>query len=150
MLVEQYVKIALEEFPYLFNEYGFKQAYLYQGEGRDLGRYAFGIESNIYKMKMLFSRQRGGGSIYIGRTAPYNNEDSYLWFGTWNILKYLNQKPIDWSSLDRNTEEDQIRLVCRLISESFKPHCPHILEMFSSEEAIASWKPAYDKYIYKT
>jgi hypothetical protein len=151
MLVEEYIQIAKEAFPYLFDEYGFKLVYSYQGEGRDLGRYAFGIESAIYRMRILFSRQQGAGMIYFGQlTAPFANEYSYLWIvNDGNLLMYLNRQRVDWSELDPYTDEDHIRPGFQLISRLFKPHCPGVLEMFSSEEAIATWKPQYEQYIDK-
>ncbi len=66
MLVEEYIQIAKDEFPYLFDEYGFKVVHTYQGEGRDRGRYAFGIESDTYKMRIFFSRQQGGEQFSSG------------------------------------------------------------------------------------
>ncbi len=59
MPLEKYLQTAKEEFPYLFEEYGFKVVFKEEGEGRDWGRDAFGLESNIYKMRIFFSQQGG-------------------------------------------------------------------------------------------
>ena len=157
MLVEEYIQIAKEEFPYLFDEYGFRIVYTYQGEGRDLGRYDFGIDSDIYKMRIRFSREQGGGvidfgplsaSFYHKRILPKEfGGPPYEWVALENLLWYLNRRRIDWSELEGYQDEDRIRPVFRLSSRLLKPHCPRVLEMFSSAEAIAAWKPQYEEFI---
>jgi len=157
MLVDEYIQIAKDEFPYLF-EQDFKFLYKYQGEMRDLGRFAFGIESANYHMRILFSRQQGGGMIYFGPLTasfyaeyPYPKELSYPyeWVEIAKLLRYLNQKPLDWSVLDRYQGEDQIRPSFHLISQSLMHHFPGVLEMFSSADAIDKWKPQYQEFFHK-
>ncbi len=158
MLVEEYIQIAKDEFPYLFDVSGFKILHTYQGEGRDRGRYAFGIESDMYKMRILFSRQQGGGLINFGPLSasfyaeyPYPKEFSYTyeWVEISNLLWYLNRQHMDWSEVERYQEEDRIRPSFQLTSRLLKPHFPGALEMFSSAEAIAAWKPQYEEFIHK-
>ncbi len=149
MLVEEYIQIAKEEFPYLFNEYGFKVVHTYQGEGRDRGRYAFGIESDLYKMRIFFSRQVASGIIYFGPSSALFFDQHFEWVDIANLLWYLNRQKIDWSEVLRYQEEDSIRPDFRLQSRLLKPHCPKIFEMFSSPEAIAAWKPQHDEFIHK-
>lgn len=148
MSVEEYIQIAKDIFPYLFERYQFKVVYLYQGQERDIGRYAFGMESDVFNMKILFSRQRGAGGIYFGpSSAPFANEDSNLWINEGNLLWYLQGQKVDWSELDKYKEEDRIRPAFQLISKILVQHCPQIFHMFSSVEAIAAWKPKYDEFI---
>ncbi len=163
MLVEEYIQIAKDEFPYLFDEYGFKVVHTYQGEGRDRGRNAFGLESDMYKMRILFSRRGGGNIIYFGPMSAsfYDDPSSYTsgvpyyeWVDIARLLVYLNRQHIDWSELERAREKDrkeksQMRLSFKLQSRLLKPHCPRILEMFSSPEAIAAWKPQHDEFHHK-
>ena len=146
MNVEEYINVAKDEFPYLFNNYGFELAFSLQEK---TWRFAFGIESKVYQMRMLFSRQQGAGTIYLGpNLAPFNNEYSDLyWFTMGNILIYLDRKRIDWSQLDRFKGDDRIRPVFRFISKKFASHCPSVFRMFSSEAEIASWRPEFEQYI---
>ncbi len=154
MLVGEYIQTAKDEFPYLFDEYGFKVVYTEEGEGRDRGRDAFGLESDIYKMRIFFSRHGGGDVIFFGPLNALFFDEHFEWIMLVNLLCYLNRQPIDWSELERARKKDPLgkeadRVYFRLQSRLLKPHCPRILEMFSSPEAIAAWKPQYEEAIHK-
>ncbi len=163
MQIEEYIQIAKEEFPYLFEEYGVKVVFKEEGEGRDWGRDAFGLESDMYKMRIFFSQRGGGNRIFFGPLSasfyvddPYPKEFGipYEWVGLPNLLWYLNRQDIDWSELEQAIKKDPRgkdwdRVSFRLQSRLLRPHCPRILEMFSSPEAIAAWKPQHDEFIHK-
>ncbi len=154
MPLEKYLQTAKEEFPYLFEEYGFKVVFKEEGEGRDWGRDAFGLESNIYKMRIFFSQQGGGNLIFFGPLSALFFNEHFEWVEIANLLWYLNRQRIDWSELEQAIKKDPRgkdwdRVSFRLQSRLLKPHCPRILEMFSSPEAIAAWKPHYEEFIDK-
>lgn len=75
MLVEEYIQIAKDEFPYLFEEYGFKVVYTEEGEGRD----AFGLESDMYKMRIFFSQQ-GECNFLRALERFVGRQDNYIGF----------------------------------------------------------------------
>lgn len=145
MLVDEYIHIIKDEFPYLFSKYAFK---IVHSEQERRYRYNAGIESEIYKVRMLFSRQQGAGVFYLGPlSAPFANEYSYQWITMANLLMYLSHKRINWDVVSKYKDEDSIRPVMQLLSEKFEVFCPKVLDMFSSAEVIAVWKPSYEQYI---
>ncbi len=153
-MLEKYFQTAKEEFPYLFEEYGFKVVYQEEGEGRDWGRDAFGLESDMYKMRIFFSQHGGGDVIFFGPLSALFFDEHFEWVGLPNLLWYLNRQRIDWSELEQEgkkppTKQELIRVSFRIQSKLLKPHCLKILEMFSSPEAIAAWKPQYKEALHK-
>jgi hypothetical protein len=143
MFVEDYVKIIEEEFSYLFDRYGFKVVY---SEQKNNNKYRAGIESKI--CKILFVREQGAGVIYLGPpTAPFLNEFGNSWIEIANLIMYLTQEKIDWNKVDKYKGENRIRPIMKLLANIFEPHCPKALEMFSSNEMIARWRPMYKQYI---
>jgi hypothetical protein len=164
MPLEKYVQTAKDEFPYLFEEYRFKVVFREEEEEQGLGRGgdAFGLESDIYTMRILFSTRGGGDGIMFGpRSASFYVDDpsSYMltgipfeWLMLTGLLWYLNHQCIDWSELEQTRKKDLFgketqRVSFRIQSRLLKPHCPRIFEMFSSLEAIATWKPDYERHI---
>jgi hypothetical protein len=69
MSLEEYLQTAKDEFPYLFEEYRFKMVFKELEEVQGLGRGgdAFGLESDMYKMRILFTRRGGGMEFSLDR-----------------------------------------------------------------------------------
>jgi len=88
---EEYYQNARDEFPYLFDEYGFKVVFREEGEGRDRGRDAFGLESDMYKMRIFFSRHGGGDVIFFGPVSALFFDEHFEWILLVNLLYYLNR-----------------------------------------------------------
>jgi hypothetical protein len=166
MSLEKYIQVAKEEFPYLFHEYEFQVVFKEEEEMQGLGRGgdAFGLESDMYKMRILFSRRGGGDGIMFGPTSAsfYVDDPSsfmltgvpFEWVEIANLLWYLNRQHADWSELEQErkkplTKRDLSRVSFRIQSRLLKPHCPRVFEMFGSSDAIAAWKPDYERYIHE-
>lgn len=162
--MEKYIQTVKDEFPYLFGEYGFKVVFREEEEIQGFGRGgdAFGLESDIFKVRILFTRRGGGDGIMFGPiSASFYVDDpsSYMitnkpfeWVGLPNLLWYLNRQHTDWSELEQERKKpllkrDTARVSFRILSRLLKPHCPRVFEMFSSPEAITAWKPDYKRYI---
>lgn len=153
MLVKEYIQIIKGEFPYLFSQYGFEFTH---SEQEKKYRYKAGIESKIYNMKLMFSRQQGGGVFYLGPQSasfhveyPYPKELGipYEWVTMDHLLIYLTRQRFNWDVVSQYEGEDRIRPVMRLLSEKFESFCPKAFEMFSSKEAMETWKFDYEKVL---
>lgn len=143
----EYGQIVRREFSFLFQEpFHFVVVHTEQTSRQ---RYAIGIESQVQNVRMLFSRQQGGGCIYLGTMhAPFDNYYSdQLWVEIANLIMFLVYQEFDWKPFERYTGEERVSPVLRHLASLFRPLCPRAFEMFSSEEVIALWRPEYERFL---
>jgi len=145
MNIKEYTKIIKKEFSFLFKKYGFK--IVHSEEFRSgYGWFHIGLESKA--CRILFAREQGGGNIFIGNLdAPFNDDNDERWVHLLNLLSYILNKKWAWTFLDKLSPNERIVAWLSFNSRELEPICGQILEMFSSEEAIATWRPSYDQYI---
>ena len=145
MTIEEYVILIQKKFSYLFNDYGFD--IVYKDEYRSgYGWFRIGLESK--STRILFEREQGGGTVFLGSTTSTFNHDTNLqWVNMASILTYLLKEEWDWSFADRFSYKERPSVVLSFYSEKLQPMCEQIFKMFESQESIAKWKPEYEKYL---
>lgn len=142
MTFEEYIKLIMKEYSYLFSRYKFKV--VHREEYRP-GYFSVGLESDV--CRILFAGEQGGGVMYLGTLdAPFRYEDDPKWVLALNLLSYLLKKEWDWSFLKGKSSSEQIVAWESFMAKEFEPVSARILDMFRSPETVAQWRPTYDEY----
>ncbi len=142
MTLEEYVKLIMKEYSYLFSRYRFKV--VHKEEYRP-GYFSIGLESDV--CRILFAGEQGGGVMYLGTIdAPFRYEDHPKWVLVLNLLSYLLQKEWDWSFLKEKSPSERTAAWESFMAKEFEPVSAQILDMFRSPEVVAHWRPVYEEY----
>ena len=145
MNIDEYSQLIKDEFFYLFEEYGFKLVYIREHQNR-FTVFRIGLQSNA--CKILFVREQGAGVPFMGPlSAPFENEVDEQWVSLIGLLSYILRIDFDWSFLNTTPQSKRIQASLSFSSKQFKPHCRQMIEMFSSQENVAKWRPVYKLYI---
>ena len=80
-------------------------------------------------------------------SAPFENEVDEQWVSLIGLLSYILRIDFDWSFLNTTPQRKRIQASLSFSSKQFKPHCRQMIEMFSSQENVAKWRPVYKLYI---
>ena len=145
MNINEYSQLIKGEFSYLFDEYGFKLVFISENHDH-FSVFRVGLQSDI--CRILFVREQGAGVSFLGTpNAPFENEMNEQWVSLIGLLGYFLNKDFDWTFLNTIPQSRRIQSSLSFSSKQFRPHCKQMIEMFTSQEIMASWKPAYKQYI---
>ena len=145
MNIDEYSQLIKDNFNYLFEEYGFNVVYIHEPRSRHKV-FRVGLQAEF--CKILFVREQGAGVSFLGTSnAPFNNEMNENWVSLIGLLGYILRKDFDWTFLNTIPHRQRIESSLLFSSNQFRPYCGEMIEMFSSQENMAKWKPAYKQYI---
>jgi len=145
MHLEEYVALIQRYFFYLFDDYGFRIVYKEEYR-KGHGWFRVGIESD--KVRILFVREGGGGVLFLGTlSAPFGNEDAPQWANMLHLLSFVLQETVDWRFADGVPSTERPAVILSFYAEKLYPVCAQMLSMFASQDAIASWWSAYERYL---
>lgn len=145
MTLEEYTTLIQKKFAYLFKDYGFQIVHKEKYRpGYDWFR--VGLESK--SIRVLFEREQGGGTVFLGSTtSSFSHESNLQWVNLSSILIYLLKEKWDWSFSEEIPYKERPSAILSFYAEKLQPMCEQVLKMFKSQEAIEKWKPDYEKYL---